>query len=28
MASASPATGSHKKHEVEQENLVAAAFDR
>ena len=23
-----PATGSHKKHEVEQENLVAAAFDR
>jgi 2-oxoglutarate dehydrogenase E1 component len=28
MASASPATGSHKKHEVEQENLVAAALDR
>ena len=28
MASASPATGSHKKHEVEQENLVAPPFDR
>jgi 2-oxoglutarate decarboxylase len=27
-ASASPATGSHRKHEVEQENLVAAALDR
>ena len=26
--SASPATGSHKKHEVEQAELVAAAFDR
>ena len=28
MASSSPATGSHHQHEVEQENLVAAAFDR
>ena len=27
-ASASPATGSHKKHEVEQAALMAAAFDR
>jgi len=27
-ASASPATGSHKKHEVEQAALLAAAFDR
>ncbi len=27
-SSASPATGSHKKHAVEQEALVAAAFDR
>ena len=28
LASASPATGSHRRHEVEQANLVAAAFDR
>lgn len=27
-ASASPATGSHKKHEVEQADLLARAFDR
>jgi 2-oxoglutarate decarboxylase len=27
-ASASPATGSHKKHEVEQAALIARAFDR
>ncbi|HEX2706063.1 MAG TPA: multifunctional oxoglutarate decarboxylase/oxoglutarate dehydrogenase thiamine pyrophosphate-binding subunit/dihydrolipoyllysine-residue succinyltransferase subunit, partial [Candidatus Lustribacter sp.] len=27
-ASASPATGSHKKHEIEQAELIARAFDR
>ena len=27
-ASASPATGSHKKHDIEQAELVAGAFDR
>ena len=27
-ASASPATGSHKKHEIEQAALLAEAFDR